>query len=99
MIIESIDALERAATEAIAAGMETLHVELRTLAIIAVVDEIKGRAPKNYSALIRDDAVDQLKGIAERLDQIAQRLEQQVATLIAVTPTLSTPTPGTGKVC
>lgn len=75
------DALEAAVYQAVADGKPTISFELPSVGWMNIVDEIKDRAPRNYSRLLRDD-------LLERLGEAIDRLHDEANYLAAFSPGL-----------
>lgn len=54
---------------ALAKGQMQSTVTLDTMAWIDIIQEIKGRNPRNFSQLLRDDQADRMESVIERLHE------------------------------
>ena len=73
-LFDGLNEMQNLLMDALAAGQLSIKLELPVLTWLAIVDEIKGRRPKNYSQLLRDDMVERLEAAIERLHDEANFL-------------------------
>jgi hypothetical protein len=67
--INTIAEMRELIMAALANKQGTLTLELPTMAWMAVLDEIEARRPRNFSQLLRDDTIDRLNDVIERLHE------------------------------
>jgi hypothetical protein len=65
--IENIENLREVLMRALADGRKTVKFELDVFGWLMLLDEVQDRRPRNYSALLRDDAMDRLEDSIEWL--------------------------------
>lgn len=75
----AINAIQEQLFEALGKGQMQTTITLDTLAWIAVMQEVKNRNPRNYSQLLRDDMM-------ERMDAVIERLHEEVTYLATAQP-------------
>jgi hypothetical protein len=65
--IENVERMRETLMTALAAGHKTVKFELDVFGWLMLLDEVQDRRPRNYSALVRDDAMDRLEDSIEWL--------------------------------
>jgi len=69
--------------KAAADGKKDASIELPIHAWLAIIDEIKGRRPRNYSQLIADDTIERFIDIWDKLGGLVTQLSLEVRDLQA----------------
>ena len=67
-----------------AAGNTTATVELPIKMWLAIIDEIKGRRPRNYSQLVADDTIERFLDLYEKLGGQVSQLMMEVGDLTKI---------------
>ena len=87
-LMKAIQALADDLLASADAGNTSATVELPIKMWLAIIDEIKGRRPRNYSQLVADDTIERLLDLYDKLGSRITQLGFEVRDLQAITKRL-----------
>jgi len=67
-LVRNIETLNAAVLAAIERGEQTVTIKLPCFELLAILEEIRDRRPRNYSRLIADDTIERLNAAIDRIE-------------------------------